>query len=293
MLKDIKGAFAHPTTRIKMGRTALGFLLLFALVLPALAVEASQPQVTKRKVYTQPPAGVDSSRVRVIKRVYRKLSPEEMKAKNQEEAEKPAAAEKWEPPVRPAKAAVQPEQNLTKSGYRYFVGAGFGLIQRDRTIVIDSVDSGESLDLGGRIVRADGTSYSVTQDESESAPELELGFYNGDWDYFGGKMTLYGDFVELSAFAGMRFFQVQLARFTPYLQGLAGIGYDGISGVMPDNLTLGLTVGGERRLSGDYLMMNIALSYQHRFWQKLEMSYGDEHWRDSEIALRAGLRYAF
>lgn len=268
-----------------MGRTALKLLLIGALASPLWAAEPDQSQrVIKRQVYTQPPAGIEEGKVRVIRRVYKKVDPQA-----------PAPAQTQAPqvqlpePAQPAAAGSAQE----KSGYRYFVGAGFGLIMRDRTVVLESKNTGDTLDLGGRSVVADGTSYSLTQDESETAPELELGFYGGDWDYFGGKMTLYGDFVELSVFAGMRFHQVKISGFTPYLQAMAGAGYDGINGLLPDNLTLGLSAGGERKISGDYLSGYAALSYQHRFWQKLQMSYGDEYWRDSEIALRAGVRYAF
>lgn len=274
-----------------MRRTGL-ILLLTALT--ALSVSAAEPEgqrVIKRQVYTQPPVGVDEGKVRVIRRIYRKVDESaqpEPQPKEETQAIDPAKA--WEPPAQTPKAVAPVEE--TKK-YRYFVGAGFGFVQRERSIVIDSKNNGDTLDLGGRQVTADGTSYSVTQDESESAPELEMGFYGGTWDYFGGKMTLYQDFAELSAFAGMRFHRVKMGSFTPYLQGMAGIGYDGVDGALPDNLTLGLAAGVEKALSGDYLTLNLALSYQHRFWQKLEMEYGDEYWRDSEVGIRGGVRYAF
>lgn len=267
-----------------MGRSACKLLLTLALALPVFAAEPAGQRVIKREVYTQPPPGVEQGQMRVIRRTYRTVDPKEAEAAKETGA---AQTLPLQAPAAPAAAAQ------TQSGYRYFVGAGLGFIQRERTVVLDSKNSGDTLNLGGRQVVADGTSYSLTQDKSETTPELEVGFYGGDWDYLGGKMTLYGDFVELSAFAGMRFHRVKVMGSTPYLQGMAGIGYDGISGILPDNLTLGLAAGIERALSGDYLTLNAALSYQHRFWQKLEMSYGDEYWRDSEVGLRLGVRYAF
>jgi hypothetical protein len=247
---------------------------------------SGERKVTHRRVYTEPPT---EGPYRVIRRIYRPVKPEE--ARSQPPA-KPVARPDSKEATTPQERRVLPPE-VTKPKHRYFVGAGFGYVMRERSVVVDTIDNGERIDVGGRIEEADGSSYSLTQDESELSPSLELGVLGGVGNYYGAKLTLYQEFVEFSGFAGMRLEPVFFKGFTPYLQSMVGIGYESFSGLSPDNLTLGVGLGVDHMLVGDRLLFNLMLSYQHRFWQGYKKSYGTEHWRDSEVGLLGGFRYAF
>lgn len=239
-------------------------------------------KVTYRRVYTEPPT---EGPYRVIRRIYRPVKPEEARSEPPAKA-LPSATSSQEATKKPEPEAKEPRR-------RYFVGAGFGYVMRERSVVVDTHNNKERIDVGGRIEEADGTSYSMTRDESELSPAVELGVLGGVGNYYGAKLTLYQEFVELSGFAGMRLEPVVLKGFTPYLQSMVGIGYEGFSGLAPDNLTLGIGLGVDHALIEDQLQFNLMLSYQYRFWQGYKKSYGSEHWRDSEIGLLGGFRYAF
>ncbi len=267
----------------------LPLLLLFSpatLLVAQGGTQLSQPQderkVTHRRVYTQPPP---EGEYRVIRRIYRPVAPQE--AQSQPPAEPVVSTKERSKPATPEK---RPE---TKPSYRYFVGAGFGYVARERSIVVETQDTAQRIDVGGRIEEADGTSYSFTQDESELSPAVEIGIWGGSGNYYGAKMTLFQEFVELSGFAGMRLEPIAFKGFIPYLQSMVGVGYESFSGIEPDNLTLGMGVGVDHALSADRLTFNLMLSYQYRFWQGYKKSYGTEYWRDSELGVLGGFRYAF
>lgn len=236
------------------------FLMVFGFVY------ANQTVTNSRNVITTPPPEATKEGYKVIKRVYRVVE---------------------------TNSSATKEEKITKPKYNYFVGIGAGIISRERSVVVESKNSGDTIDLNGRRVVADGTNYSMTKSENEAVPEVEVGISSTDLIFYGAKVTLYKDFTELALFSGARFKNASLWDFTPYLQGVAGIGYDKAKTITPDNLTVGVFGGVEKFIKDDFLSINILLSYQHRYWQKIEMSYGDEYWRDNEIGAKIAVRYAF
>lgn len=229
----------------------------------ATALQAQNAPI-KRNVLTTPPPETSKAGYKVIKRVYR----------------------------------VSADQNSTEEAkkapkYNFFAGVGASYIMRERSVVIDTKNTGDTLRLDNRLVVADGSTYSTTSDEREFVPELEIGMASTADIFYGAKVTLYKEFVEAAIFTGIRFDKVNLGGFVPVVQVLGGIGYSDTDQLTPDNLTIGVFGGIEKALKDDFLTLNVSASYQHRYWQQLNTSYGKEYWRDNEIGIRASLRYAF
>ena len=178
-------------------------------------------------------------------------------------------------------------------GYRYFVGVGGEFLRRERTINIKTNNSGRNVDVGDAVRLADGSTYTMSKNSNESFANAELGIVRGGEGYYGVKLGFLDDFVELSLIGGYRMQKVELAGFVPFLEVAGSIGYEDSDGFTPDNLAIGVYAGADRKILGDYLYLKISAFYKHRYWQNLEMVYGDEDWQDNEIGLGAGLRYLF
>lgn len=235
--------------------------IVFLILFVGLLFANTKTQIT-RDLITTPPPEASRSGYKVIKRVYRVVE----------------------------NNTTEPEKEQSK---RFFVGAGAGFSVVDRSIVIDSENSGAIIELDGKDVVADGSNYSMTQTKRYAVPSLEIGFNKTDILFYGTKLGIYKDFTELSVFGGARFENVAFYGFTPMMQVQGGIGYKKIKGAAPDNLTVAVIGGAEKFIKGNYLSIGTFLSYKHRYWQKIKMNYGTEYWRDNEIGASVVARYLF
>lgn len=238
--------------------------IVLPLLITTTALLAKGQPITDRDLLKTPPPEASKSGYKVIKRVYKVV-------------DKNATAEVTPP----------------KQKYSYFVGASASFVNRERTVIVESKNTGDAINLNGQIVAANGTNYSMTTTDSELMPELEVGISSNDVVFYGVKLGLYEEFTELSIFSGIRFKNASYYNFTPYLQIGAGVGYKTTDGIEPDNLVIGGLAGVERFIKGDYLSFTLSASYKHVYWQEVDMPYGHEYWRDNEIGAKVAVKYAF
>ncbi|MDR0664689.1 MAG: hypothetical protein LBF86_04110 [Helicobacteraceae bacterium] len=239
--------------------------LLFISLFTQTLLLADAPRVIKREyVSDRPPTLGDKptdENLRVIRRVYSKI-----------------------------------DQNQTKAESRYgiFVGVGADFVYRKRDVEIKTKNNGDIVKVGSRFETANGATYKTDEDSDELAYNIELGFFGGKELYYGAKLGILEDFVEISAFGGVRFKETAIASFVPYAQAAIGAGYEDFqSGAEPNNLSVLVSAGVERSIISDNLFVSASIFCRYRLWQKLEKHYGDEYWKDREIGGGIGARYAF
>ncbi|MDR0746487.1 MAG: hypothetical protein LBE89_01200 [Helicobacteraceae bacterium] len=234
------------------------FLLLLTALIVA-AASADQVQIRRFTTDTPPSAAIPSSGAVVIRRVYTRVG----------------------------------EANKTEPAYHFFVGAGFELFSRRRTVTVESKKTLDNFSIFDKKYPADGETYRGTQSENESSVTAEIGVLSGGEFYYGAKLGYYDDFTQLSAIIGKRLEDAEFLGFTPKIEAELGIGYDDFDSAEPDNFSLGVFAGVQRALTNRNLFLDCRLFYRHRWWSEIGRVFGDEEWQDGEAGAAAALRYLF
>jgi hypothetical protein len=219
-------------------------------------------------------------------------------------------------PAEPPKAQrATPKPPAIDDRWRWFVGGSTAMrtVSRDYIFDTDPVEDpnnpGESLpiqfDKSGDQFRADGGTYTFTQDESYTAFGVVVGMKDTQKHnlyQFGYLMDSEVSEVMLSAQWGFESFQVMDA-LVPYVRVLSAVGFrDGVFSMEANSFAFGLGAGASYAL-GDALEVYGGLDVINRKWgnepsrgnldANTTITYGIEKREDSETRLGLGLRYFF
>ena len=271
---------------------ALLIWIAFSLLVPVGALSAEgttqvRKLVIKKRIYKKPAnIAVKEEKDREVKLPEEASLPPEEPVKGRIEV----AAEAQVLPSLPETAKEKTKQEES----RLFVEVASGVNYLERTVTIETKNTGQTIMVGDNVVYANGIDYAIVDKETQVPLEISIGMAYAPNHFYRVSYLMMEDIGEWSVTAALPLSD-QLSGWWgvwPYLSGSIGIGYSDFDEFTPDSVSVGVFSGVVRELEGNW-QINGSLGYMQRFWRTVEGTYGDETWRDGEVRLRIGARYCF